>query len=185
MNASEMVARAESLSMDYSHGTFNRTSERRGASRTVIVEGGYAFKAVQNERYAGNNRVEWDFYHMTTDAIRAKLAKPLYISRNGNVIVMEALTPWRERNLDFERLGRYEREIDNLTRAEHGIDSIGDLHGGNWGIRDDGSVVVLDYGAMEWLAQVHEWEKIQPDRVRWATPKPEYRKEMLADLLSN
>src|SRR6185436_20732867 len=97
MNEREaMVARAEFLSEQYdAHGKFMLESDAQGCTRACIIEKGYAFKAVHKAKESDQNRSEWDFYTMTTDEIRALLAKPLYISKNGRVLVMEALTPWR------------------------------------------------------------------------------------------
>ena len=160
MNAEEMIAHAESLSLDYTNGMHNRVSKRAGLYRRVTVEGDYAFKAVHSEKDAEYNRAEWDFYTMTTDEIRAMLAKCVYISRNGNILVMERCTPWYERSehFDSEPLSEIERELDRATEHAHGF-VIGDLHGNNWGVREDGTVVVLDYGDV--LYRVND--RIEPD----------------------
>lgn len=182
MNANEMIARAEFLSQHYEDGKFQERSPREGAYRACLVEDGYAFKAVHNVRDVNANRAEWDFYAMTTDEIRAKLAKPVYISRNGLVIVMVAITPWRERKNGFEgNLSHWENELDELTKSTYGF-NIGDTHGGNWGVDSEGNVLMLDYGSMEWHAKRWEHEKI-PYEKRHETPEPGYHKEIMAEML--
>jgi hypothetical protein len=156
-----------------------------GCTRSVLIEGGYVFKAVHRLKDANQNRAEWDFYTMTTDEIRAKLAKPLYISRNGNIIVMEVLTPWYSRKDPkgdvYGGLTQFEESLLNLTNSVHGL-HIGDLHGGNWGIRADGTVLLLDYGSMEWHATHFERCKL-PTEKRYVVPDPIYVRDFMVEML--
>lgn len=141
MNVDEMIAHAEMLSEAYDdRGRFRNTTDRIGSYRTVIVEGGYAFKAMLRNDRDPMNRAEWDFYASASDEMRAKLAKPLYLSRNGNVIVMEVLkvNVWGE-------TPEMSTEVANMAKELHNV-IIGDLHGGNFGTRSDGTMVVSDYG---------------------------------------
>ena len=186
MNANEMIARAEFLSQQYNgEGIYQMISGSSGCTRSVLIEGGYVFKAVHRTKDANQNRAEWDFYTMTTDEIRAKLAKPLYISRNGNIIVMEVLTPWYSRKDPkgdvYGGLTQFEESLLNLTNSVHGF-HMGDLHGGNWGIRADGTVVLLDYGSMEWTATHFERCKL-PSEKRYTVPDPIYIRDFMAEML--
>jgi hypothetical protein len=185
MNANEMIARAEFLSTQYDCGTFQLGSDSAGAARKCIVEGEYAFKCIKEERDAVQNCSEWDFYTMTTDSIRAMLAKPVYISRNGNVIVMEALIPWRERNDPNEEkygyLSHWEKCLDEDMSATYGF-TIGDSHGGNWGIEADGTVVMLDYASLELQCTDWEWSKT-PTPARWGADRPKYQRGILLEYL--
>lgn len=181
MNANEMIARAEFLSLQYVDDRYQMATKLSGCTRTVRIEGQYAFKAVFNAKNANQNRAEWDFYTMTTDQVRAKLAKPLYISRNGNIIVMEALTPWYDRSDDDSCLSRHETEIEAITRETHGF-TMGDIHGENWGVRASGVVVLLDYGWIEWRVRRYAHEKMDR-KVRYATPEPDYVRDYMAEML--
>lgn len=185
MNANEMVDHAEYLSLQYVEDRYQKITGSSGCSRSVTIEGEYAFKAVHNAKNANQNRAEWDFYLMTTDEVRAKLAKPVYISRNGNVIVMEVLTPWTDRTdrdgTKYGGLSRHETMIETLTNEAHGF-AMADLHGGNWGIRPDNTVVLLDYGWIEHKARQHEQEKL-PAATRWHEEAPAYMRDFMVDLL--
>src|SRR6185436_9865260 len=98
---------------------------------------------------ADQNRSEWDFYTMTTDEIRAMLAKPLYISKNGNVLVMERLMPWHSSDASYDEREKQENVLNNATVQAYGF-VIGDFHGGNWGIHKDKRTLLLDYASLAW-----------------------------------
>ena len=118
MNVDEMIANAERLSLSYTErGRYTGRSDACGSWRSVAYFDDYVVKSVQ-EAQDRDCQMEWDFYVGTTDEVRAFLAKPLYISRNGRSIVMEKLKPMQW-------------EDDKAT---------------NFGRRDDGTVVWLDYG---------------------------------------
>lgn len=180
MNASEMIALAEKMSHEYTDGRINNTSETAGAYREVFLHDQYAFKAVGRDCDIDTNRAEFDFYTMTTDEIRAKLAKPVYISRNGRVIVMERVTPWRKAQPELSAY-KTASEIEAFVNKIHGC-NIGDLHDGNFGIRDNGEIVVIDYGSIMYVAT--RWEA---RRARAADENdcyfPSYRKEIMAEML--
>lgn len=185
MNASEMVTHAEWLSEQYNEdGQYLHMTTSTGCSRSVQIESGFAFKAVHSAKYFAQNRSEWDFYHMTTDEIRAMLAKPLYISRNGRVIVMEALTPWYGHKLRFTMdYDEIRAKLHILTDSAYGF-KIGDLHGGNWGVRKDGTVIALDYAAIQWQAQNWAYNQMPPEAKEATSYKePDYTKDMLAEML--
>jgi hypothetical protein len=61
---------------------------------------------------------------------------------------MELVNP-----LDRETL-EVDEKLTNLLNESYGF-SLTDLHSGNWGVRQDGTVVVIDYGEMEWRARDH------------------------------
>lgn len=179
MNADEMIAYAEQLSLRFNpgDGRSDITMEERtagGAYRDVIVKGGFAFKVAQGSYEIPANLSEWDFYCMTTDAIRKLLAKPVYISRNGRCIVMEELTPWRKvadtpRSPGYKRMDSTERAL-NLLCERTIRRTISDLHGGNWGVTQDGKIKCLDYGmVMYWVTdqqdpKTGQWIKVPYDR---------------------
>jgi len=143
-----MVARAEFLSTEYNEdGSFKYDSEHSGLYRTVFLEGQFAFKAACRKKFACLNQSEYDFYTMTTDEIRVCLVKPLYISKNGRVIVMELVNP-----LGTESTLKVDQRLSNLMNNSYGF-NLSDLHEKNWGVRQDGTVVVIDYGEMEWRAR--------------------------------
>lgn len=146
MNINEMIAHAEMIATKYvDDGVLDlkyNGNNKSGCSRLCEVIDDYAFKAVHSSRNASQNRSEWDFYCMTTDAIRKMLAKPVYISRNGNVLVMERITP------GIYEYGFCDR-IESATQEAHGF-KITDLHNGNLGTTHDGRSVVCDYGSIEW-----------------------------------
>lgn len=138
MNADEMIAHAEAMSLNYNeNGWYQGDSGLNGCSRSVELRGGFAFKAVFSARNR-DNVAEWDFYTMTTDEVRQYLAKPVYISRNGRVIVMEELTV----DIAYSHIAK---ALVKATKKAHNF-ALYDLHSGNFGQRADGTVVCLDYG---------------------------------------
>ena len=144
MNVNEMIVLAERLSQSYDDkGFYNGSSTAAGGWRSVLVTSKYAFKTVRCKADR-DCQAEWDFYHMTTDAIRAFLSKPFYISHNGNTIVMEVL------NVDLDSYGhavsdRLNAKLSPLMYKTYGFD-FSDMKDLNVGQRDDGTVVMLDYG---------------------------------------
>jgi len=146
MNANEMIEMAERLSEAYSpEGHYRGDSNvSNGGWRAVLVKDQYAFKTVR--RKADRDcQIEWDFYTMTTDNVRDCLAKPFYISRNGCTIVMEKLTVCLDENGsewgDFEPGCR----VAEIIGSTYGIE-VSDTKACNFGEREDGTVVMLDYG---------------------------------------
>ncbi len=196
MNIDAMIVYAEYLSGQYKKANdgkneiFTMNSEKHGATRTCIISGNYAFKAVQVAKNAVENRSEWDFYAMTTDEIRAKLAKPLYISQNGRVIVMEVCTGWYERTPAQRTTTGYlepnEEAVKLLVQNTHGF-TLQDLHGNNWGVTSDGRAVVLDYGSVTWEVGSFAWRKLsQEEKTRISNPNNYevlYQKDTLAEML--
>lgn len=178
MNVEEMIARAEKMSEEYgTDGRFKHASNRGGLYRTVFLEGGYAFKAVWNVKDAATNRAEFDFYVMTTDDVRAKLCKPLYISQNGNVIVMQKVAPGI---YDDDERDAEEEALSEQTLGAHNI-SIGDLHGNNWGRTPEGDAVAIDYGSLEWQSREHVGRKMRASDRDCAEPK--YDKSVMSEYL--
>lgn len=141
MNADEMVVYAESLSERKDIPASNNGS---GAYRCCFLRGGYAFKlSHQGEERA--NRAEYDFYAMTTDNIRRLLVKPLYISRNGAVIVMEQVKP----HVPYPDYLPFVDDLQHELRTTYGF-GFSDMGMFNIGTREDGSMCVMDYGEMYW-----------------------------------
>lgn len=185
MNVDEMIALANHMASEYNeYGRFKLTSKHSGVYRTVTLQDQYAFKAVTDAKDAGCNRSEFDFYCMTTDEIREKLARPVYLTQCGRVIVMERVMPFKEseQRLDW-CASSLESQMDKLVKTVHGV-IIGDLHGGNFGVRANGDIVVVDYGSMFYTVrywaynQMTDMEKRAAD---WA--QPDYDRSLMADML--
>jgi len=62
-----------------------------GTTRTVLIGEKIVFKAVTNGSSTHCNIFEWELYSIVPDWARPHFCRPLYISRNGRVIVMERL----------------------------------------------------------------------------------------------
>lgn len=162
MQVDQMIAQAEALSLDYDGETPNKKTKLYGCYRTTVIDGGFAFKLSLSSNGVDCNRSEWDFYAMTTDAVRELLAKPRYISRNGKVVVFDCLTmrenlgKWdSDSRIDFDSGARRADPIlSSAIQKAHGI-GLRDLHEGNFG-RDDGTgaIVCTDFGALAFLAQI-------------------------------
>jgi len=177
MNAQQMIDHAEKLSKDYDPGTgrIRKRSNRSGLYRHTFVEGGYAFKAVGRDGDNTCNVAEWDFYCMTTDEIRKWLAKPVYISENGNVIVMEVLKvrqdmPDNKQRAWSERAGASERALIRLVERTHNGLCLSDLHGGNWGEDQNGTLKCLDYGYIAYGAE-HDGHYDKMTLAEWTCPE--------------
>lgn len=153
MNADQMIAHAEKLSTDYGeNGRLKTRSNRSGLYRHTFVVDGYAFKVASIEGENDCNVAEWDFYSMTTDKVRKWLAKPLYITKNGNVIVMEVLKVKEDERTDESewdwscKAGKGETKLRGIVEKAHNGLVLTDLHSGNWGEDPKGNLKCLDYG---------------------------------------
>ena len=188
MEINEMIARAEQMSHEYVDGRFRNKTDHTGAFRSVQLVEQYAFKATTRQNQASVNWSEWDFYTMTTDEIRAKLCKPVYISQNGNVLVMERLERARDsKTLPWDAVNNAATELDQMTEAQYGF-CIGDLHGGNWGVTKSGLLLALDYGAMEYQARRwlwNNWTDEKAKKPRYAENAPYHKENMAQMLLTN
>jgi hypothetical protein len=147
MNANEMVDLAERLSNSYNrNGYYDGDSSPgcTGGTRTVLIQDQYAFKMARTTAAAVANMVEWDFYAMTTDEIRAMLSHPFYISRNGNVVVMERL---QTRDNPYNKVVQFIDELKAVVDLAHNI-RLTDIWDFNCGMRQDGTILCLDYGEL-------------------------------------
>lgn len=145
MNAEQMIALAEEMSLDYSDGYYQRSKgqDSDGLYRSVILRDGYAFKAIKST-VNPDCIAEWDFYTLTTDEIRAMLAKPVYVSRNGRVIVVEEVRVGVYPD-DEQALAELERSLRRLSKETYGFDYFCDFGTRNMGFTQDGRAVMIDW----------------------------------------
>ena len=142
MNADEMIALAEQLSTRYNDkGRTTATYDACGSWRNVVLRGDFALKSVQNFNDP-DCILEWDTYIFIDERMREFLAKPAYISRNGRTIVMRRLsTP-----VSFEESESFATRFHKALRKCGYTFTVGDIKPTNLGKREDGTIVLLDYG---------------------------------------
>jgi len=142
MNAEEMIALAEELSLSYNDKGFSSADyDNCGSWRNVRLKDQYAFKSVRNMNDP-DCVLEWDTYIFIHEDMRDFLAKPLYISRNGRTVVMDRL----DTSVSCHESGEFEDRF-HAALKEHGYTfTVGDIKSANLGKRKDGTLVLLDYG---------------------------------------
>ncbi len=124
-----------------------------GAYRKVILDTEVVYKLTRNgTRDVIANRDEWNRYHAVPEEVRHLLAKPLYISDDGSVIVMERFrSTLKEHNPDNVKSKDFEEMTARKFQAA-GVDEdlayriLWDCHYGNIGHKMDGTLALLDYG---------------------------------------
>ncbi len=171
----DLVTQAESLAANFKEdGSYNApysetAKHPSGMYRFAIVEN-VVYKVAFGKNGRQCNQAEFDFYVMTTDSIRAKLAKPLYVSRNGNVIVMERLK--MKENMNGPEYNAFISDCDK-TRIEliaEINDAYGfrfkDSHDGNFGRNSNGDVVCSDYGSIAYDAECRATHQYLRDELR-------------------
>lgn len=173
MNVNEMIAHAKFLASrftavnDRCYQSFEPEMRKEapfsGCSRSVFLIDEYAFKVVHSDGYTYNNRAEWDFYATTTDDMRALLAKPLYITECGRVLVMEQLDRANARGT----IPAYDNLCATQKLHYKGV-ILSDMHDGNFGVNKDGKVLLLDYGFTYLAASnvLKEYKDIPYDEMR-------------------
>jgi hypothetical protein len=159
MNVDQMIALAKELAdckgtsdaralvqsryKGYGHG--------EGSYRSVFLIDDYAFKFVQQKRNVYMNRAEMDIYALAPDAIKEWLAKPLFITANSRVLVMERLTSMYNAprgvsaDVAANAIDSLSREIFPMHDKYGTVSAFSDMHYGNFGARND-RAVLLDYG---------------------------------------
>lgn len=142
MNANEMIALAEELSLSYNEKGFSSADyDSRGSWRNVRLKDQYAFKSVQNMNDP-DCVLEWDTYIFIHERMRNFLAKPLYVSRNGRTVVMDRLDT---SIACYESKEFCDSFHDALKECGYTF-TVGDIKSANLGKRQDGTIVLLDYG---------------------------------------
>jgi len=142
MNANEMVALAEELSLAYNDKGFSSADyDSCGSWRNVRLKDQYAFKSVR-QRNDPDCVLEWDTYIFIDERMRDFLAKPVYISRNGRTVVMDRL----DTSISCEESGKFEDRFCAALKECGYTFTIGDIKSANLGRRQDGTIVLLDYG---------------------------------------
>lgn len=148
---------AEQISRQYVDGYFDGPRTVSGASRSVSMWDDVVFKA-HIRQSCQDNRREWDFYNGCTDELKTMCAKPLYISKNGRVIVMErvksTIGSWFPDYQDcLAALREFNNKLVELIDAMNGTDDYlisgaslcSDNHASNVGVTSDGVYKWIDY----------------------------------------
>ncbi len=161
----KIKSHAEKLSRQYSEGysgsmCYSGPSEFSGCYRSVSMWDTVVFKAhiLKTTTYECNRR-EWEFYHEATAELQAMCVKPVYISKNGRVLVMERVEDtirrwYSNRGLDhYDALVEFNDDLRRLIDEMNGTEDYEksgkgmcrDNHAGNIGVTSDGELKWLDY----------------------------------------
>jgi hypothetical protein len=148
---------AEKLSRQYHpHGWYEGDYSVEGCTRQVSMWENVVFKAHSNIVYC-DNKLEWKFYNSSPSELREMCAKPLYISKNGRVLVMERIPStlkndelWYSDYLDKEdALDNFNHKLVHLINKVYGkgvgLDSTDDNHSDNVGVTKTGELKWIDY----------------------------------------
>jgi hypothetical protein len=131
------------------NGRRRHRADAKGATRWVMFFGDYVLKIEKGDSNFGDksNRAEWDFYTVLTDDQRKLYAKPVYITENGKVLVMERITNRLDAPRTAPDYGVLIDEIRDAFPERARWEVLADLHGNNvgWNSRI-GRWQVLDYG---------------------------------------
>ena len=176
MNVEEMISFANELADAKDTNEARAVAGKRdprygygeGSYRSVFLIGDYAFKFVQQQRNVYMNRAEMDLYALAPDEIKEWLAKPLFITANSRVIVMERLKPLRlvanaSYSASADTLDKLARQMFPLHDKYGTTGAFSDMHYGNFGARGD-RAVLLDYGQVGSLYAVAE--RIERDPIK-------------------
>lgn len=116
-----------------------------GCSRTAYLD--KKTNRVYKVGTAAANRTEWGFYRALPKHARELFAKPLAISRCGQVLEMEFVDTILDDIYDPMHSEHLINEKTHTRLRYLGIDNwIVDLHNGNIGIKKNRSVKIVDYG---------------------------------------
>jgi hypothetical protein len=151
---------AEKLSRMYRCNEYSGPSSTAGSYRSVYMSGSVVFKAVTRPSCQDNQR-EWKFYSESSDELKAMCVKPLYISENGRVIVMQRVvstllddSKWYcDSNDRDDALETFNTIIGDMVRDEHdehaAWQALNDNHGDNVGVTETGELLWIDYAGYD------------------------------------
>jgi hypothetical protein len=126
-----------------------------GVYRTVAIRDNVAYK-ILHDLHCQHNKREWDLYHNVSDAARAMMAEPYYISECGRVIAMEGMAKiLREdaagTSFSYPPLIAFNEKLRVQLEKCYDRDKVSHLmsdnHAGNIGIGFDGMMKWIDYAS--------------------------------------
>lgn len=125
-----------------------------GNYRAVIFDTDVVYKLVFGGKYQCSNRTEWDNYHDLPEPLKPMFAKPLYLSEDGSVLVMERIKHGSAYEHNPHCMDRHDvADIYTKQFAACGISAddanrwLWDVRRSNFGFRENGSVVMFDYAS--------------------------------------
>lgn len=127
-----------------------------GSYRAVIFDGSIVFKLNWSGSRGDSNRTEWQNYHDLPEELRPYFAKPLYITPDSSVIVMERLPKVLRDTREYDRCEISPVDVENdlvklfesyMTDEDPFERYLWDVSSSNVGVRDDGSFALIDYAS--------------------------------------
>ena len=146
------------LATHYEKGRLQIAGEGTGFTRGFLKRDGVGYKLARAPGYRRFNIFEYTQYWKFCDSMRRHVITPYYMTQCGSVTAWELVTPWNlaahyrltdemiYQSIKFNNV-LIEGLMESGWREADAKDAMSDNHTGNFGLRDDDSLVWIDFAA--------------------------------------